>query len=361
MAATGSASLPARAEAVLARLPVGTVNLAIGYLEAATARLAGLDDGSPVDVDPDKVMNHLITPLLLSDDWPDPTDPLPVGDGAVHADLIEDDLEVLARLRSTLEGRPEPETLAVEAQSWRLPVTPYRLPPPPRSRPTSSVPPPAKTTTGPTQPREAPHKRLSDYLVVDLTALWAGPLATKLLADQGVTIVKVDPACRPDGFGEHPRLYQHLNADKDVVDLDLREPGHRSRFESLLAKSDLLIDSFSRRVLPNLGYDHDELRRINPMLATLSIVAFPAGSPEADWLSYGPGVHATSGLAADTSTGRTRYRAAPIAYPDALAGMQAFGIAIDALVSAGGHYEISLANSIAPLLRPGDADATVVG
>ena len=72
-------------------------------------------------------------------------------------------------------------------------------------------------------------------VVVDLTSLWAGPLATSLLAMLGARVVKIDPDVRPDGFREHPALYASLNGAKEIVDLDLRQPGHRARFEALVA------------------------------------------------------------------------------------------------------------------------------
>ncbi len=359
-------SIPGRAQAVLDRLPIGTVELGRRYLVAAERQLARLDQARPVDHRSEAVEAHLVRPLLLVDDWPDPTDPLPVGDGAVHADLIDDDLDALARLRATIEGRPDPEHLARQAQAWRLPVTPYRSRPPtlPTLPTVPTLPTLAATdAAGLPASSSAAHSRraLDGCLVVDLTALWAGPLATMLLADQGIRVVKVDPKPRPDAFAEHTKLYQHLNGGKDIIDLDLREPEHRRRFEALLGQADLLVDSFSRRVMPNLGYDRGELKRINPKLSTLSIVAFPQASPEADWLSYGPGVHAASGLAASLDE-RPTYRSAPIAYPDALAGLNAFGVAVNALAGGGGtSQEVSLASSIEPLLSYEPRSDTVGG
>ena len=256
-------------------------------------------------------------------------------------------------------GSPlDAETLAAAAQELRLPVTPYRH---------LADASPGADGDNDLEPEDQsqPGWERSEPLIVDLSALWAGPLATSMLAKLGAKVVKVDPGCRPDALGEHGPFYQALNGGKTIVDLDLRLPTDREQFESLLDRADLLVDSFSRRVMPNLGYGPDDLRSRFPTLSTLSIVAFPAGSPEQDWVSYGPGVHAASGLALDREPGqgpdwahldwrRPRPRPAPIAYPDVLAGLAAFAAGSRALRAGVGtpraHHEVSLAGALQPLV-----------
>ena len=400
------AAWPARVLAALGQLPAGTVEEARASvrrgLEAAGAvedRRAWLDDVW--------LEARLVAPLLFEEDWPLPAPPLPVEDGAVHADLAGPDLEAFSRLWSTLtvepyrrevaaEGLPvEPsersdrrataERLAAEAQVWRLPVTPYRRladaaralsaapnrPIPPSIAAASQVRrdgPMAPDDGAPSQVRvprddgatsrvrkDEPARRWrgrDQPLVVDLTALWAGPLATALLADLGAEVVKVDPVARPDGLARHRAFHHHLNLAKQVVDLDLRDDSDRRRFEALLDRADLLIDSFSRRVMPNFGYGRPALAARWPRLAALSITAFPASAAEADWIAYGPGVHAAMGLG-DRGPGRS-FEPAPVAYPDALAGLAAFASAAELLArgpSAPAGAEVSLAAAIAPLTR----------
>lgn len=342
-----------RAAAILAALPPGTVELGREHLDRADRRLG---EEGVVDSTSAAVEAHLVRPIELADEWPNPTDPFPVGNGAVHADLIDDDHELFAALRDALSTGDadglDPEEFATHAQACRLPVTPYR----PRCRSAQSAVP------IPDGPRESPEPRAgtrqrtapSEARIVDLTALWAGPLATALLAAIGAHVIKIDPSCRPDAFAEHPRLYQHLNARKEIMDLDLRVDDDRHRFETLIASADLVVDSFSRRVMPNLGYGPDQLRRLAPRVGTLSIRAFDPSSPQADWVAYGPGVHAMSGLAEQRSVEgrRPTFRAAPIAYPDALAGLSAFATAVELLSENGPteHRTVALSTTIAPLL-----------
>jgi crotonobetainyl-CoA:carnitine CoA-transferase CaiB-like acyl-CoA transferase len=99
--------------------------------------------------------------------------------------------------------------------------------------------------------------------------------------------------------------------------------------------------------MPNLGYPPDVLHRLNPRLSIVSLRAFPSSSVEASWVAFGRGVHAASGL------GVVDRRPAParLAYPDALAGLLAFGVVLDALRGPDGTtIEVSLGDAMAPLL-----------
>ena len=240
------------------------------------------------------------------------------GGGFVHSDADAADLE---RLLETLDS-PNAEELAAAAQVWRLPVLPYR-----RSQ----------------EPAPAPDLRVAsahDSVVVDLTAMWAGPLATKLLADAGARVVKIDPRARPDGMADAP-----WNDGKEIVDLDLRRTADRACFERLVSGADLVIDSFSPRVMPNLGYDPDALRAINSAVTSISMPAFGAGRPERDWVAYGGGIHAVAGLG---DNGDGSYSPAPFSYPDPVAGITAF-VTATAMLGTGSHVEVPLYESVLPL------------
>ena len=293
------------------------------------------------------VLDELTLPLRVEPSWPPPAAPIRAGDGWIHDETVDADLDrhgdsaVLADLIAAKAGESA-EAIAAAAQEMRLPVTPYR----PRSRvvPVPSLPSPVDRSAD--EPIDATGRR-----VVDLTTHWAGPLATRLLAERGAEVVKVDPTCRPDGFRARPALYAALNAAKEVIDLDLRRDTDRATFEALLADADLVVESFSRRVLANFGYDPARLAALGVHASTLAIRAFPVGRPEWNWLAYGPGAHAASGLALPHDRPDGPPLAAPIAYPDVLAGMAAAAHGLRLLGRAGRYREITLAGAIAPLVE----------
>ena len=171
--------------------------------------------------------------------------------------------------------------------------------------------------------------------------MWAGPLATKLLADAGARVMKIDSSARPDGMGDAA-----WNGGKERIELDLRAERDRACFERLVYTADLVIDSFSPRVMPNLGYDPASLREINRDLASLSMPAFGSGRPERHWVAYGGGIHAVAGLG---DNGDGTFAPAPFSYPDPVAGITAFVMATS-LLGTGEHVEVPLYESVLPLL-----------
>lgn len=302
-------------------VPAGTIDYGWALVTELVGEV-GRWHGRALAPEPEAALGRLAAPLLLGD-RPHPSPPLPVGPGHVHADVAnDDDRATLAALADRVGD--DPEALAGLAQTCRLPVTPYRAAAPTgttsRGRDDSPRGPcgPGHRQRARPRPRRAP----DECTVVDLSVLWAGPLATSLLAQAGARVVRIVPPHRP-GADSAGALHASLAVGVETVVLDLRERGARARFEAELRRADLLVESFSRRVLPNLGYGPVAIRSINPGLAQLSIKAFDRGTPEQDWIAYGSGVHAASGL------GLVGGRPCPAAYSylDPLCGLRAATIA----------------------------------
>lgn len=264
--------------------------------------------------------------------------PLGLDEGWVHADLDGRDADDFARLLDVLARPHRAEAVAMAAQEWRLPVVPYRR----RTPYAGAVRRPATVGDGPA--RACRHLGRSPR-VLELTTLWAGPLAGHLLARHlGATVRRVVPSRRPDAAG-----YADLNVGKEVVDVDATDPAGRAEVLALAAAADVVVSNFSRRVLPNLGLDPGVLAAVNPGAVVVTIPAFPAGSAEADWVAFGSGVHAAAGLA---DRGDGTFAPAPYSYPDPLAGLTAF-VAVVRRLAAGhpGHVEVSLRAAVEPLVR----------
>ena len=270
---------------------------------------------------------------LGTDDMP--SAPVPWGDGALCVDLGPDDIETWERFAEVHRNEPEPEHLAVAAQGWRLPVTPYRR------LPTAIV----RQVEAPSGASPAGTISIDGAIVVDLTSMWAGPLCTELLGRAGAEVHKVTSAARPDGLAGSP-MHAELNAHKTVVDLDLRLAADRGSLDRMLASADLLVTSLSPRALANHDLLPPQLDAQHRGLRTLAITAFAPDTPERGWVAYGAGVHATSGLGwlGDEP------QAPAYSYPDPLAGLQAAGVALDQLAGVTPqHRRVSLAGAVAPL------------
>jgi crotonobetainyl-CoA:carnitine CoA-transferase CaiB-like acyl-CoA transferase len=144
--------------------------------------------------------------------------------------------------------------------------------------------------------------------VIDLTAFWAGPFATALLAALGADVLKIESIQRPDGMRfanavrnqemwEWSPIFHGANLGKRGVTLRLdREPG-LALLKRLVAEADVLIESFSVRVMENFGLSWELLRAWNPRLVWLRIPAWGLDGPWRDRPGFAMNVEQVSGLA----------------------------------------------------------------
>ena len=148
---------------------------------------------------------------------------------------------------------------------------------------------------------------LDGVKVLDLTHHIAGPYCTKLLADFGADVVKVerpggDPARRIPPFfhdeadSEKSLLFLYLNTNKCSVTLNLKARRGRQMLIDLVRDSDVLVESFSPRVMPSLGLDYQVLRDINPSLVVVSISNFGQTGPYRDYKATDIVEYALGGL-----------------------------------------------------------------
>jgi hypothetical protein len=136
-------------------------------------------------------------------------------------------------------------------------------------------------------------------LVIDLSALWAGPLAAHLLSLAGAEVVKVESAARPDSMREgDPRLFARINQGKASVALDFRQDADRRRLIALLSRADIVIEAARPRALLQRGIDADEIVRANPGLVWMTITGHGVAGDAADWVGFGDDCGVAGGLSA---------------------------------------------------------------
>lgn len=152
------------------------------------------------------------------------------------------------------------------------------------------------------------NRALEGVRVLDLGHHVAGPYCGKLLADFGADVVKVerpgvgDPARGMGPFFHdepHPEkslLFFYLNTSKRGVTLDLKQEAGKAILRRLVEDADVLVESFSPRVMPSLGLGYDELRKVNPRLVMASISNFGQSGPYRDYLASDIVEYALGGL-----------------------------------------------------------------
>jgi crotonobetainyl-CoA:carnitine CoA-transferase CaiB-like acyl-CoA transferase len=157
---------------------------------------------------------------------------------------------------------------------------------------------------------------LAGIRVVDCTTMVSGPIATRMLGDQGADVIKVEAPGRGDlarelgsRRGGLSAVFASSNRNKRSVVIDLKQPAGRELLERLVAGADAFVENFRPGTAERLGVGEEALRRVRADLVYVSISGFGERGPYAGKRVYDPVIQALSGLAAiqrDRDTGRPR-------------------------------------------------------
>ena len=174
--------------------------------------------------------------------------------------------------------------------------------------------------------------------VLDLTMAWAGPYATRLLADMGAEVIKIESVDNWDVLraltGQPPGTervwdkspyFNSTNRNKYGCSLDLSSPRGRELFLRLAARSDVVIENFRAEVMDNLDLGYQALSAVNDRLIMLSMPGHGRSGPERDFVIYGTNVEQLAGLCHLTGYEGGPPQKTGISYGDPIAGIAAAG------------------------------------
>ena len=180
---------------------------------------------------------------------------------------------------------------------------------------------------------------LNNIRVIDLSQYIPGPYISRMLADLGAQVIKIEP---PAGdpmryFSSDTAIsisdqYRTLNHGKKIVRLDLKKDEAMVKFKDLLAKADVLIDGFRPGALDRLGLNRDVITRINSNLIHCALTGFGQTGPLALKAGHDLGYCAVAGI---LGTGN-KLKPPAITYPplaDHVGGLQASNSILAALYS----------------------------
>ncbi|WP_347753804.1 CoA transferase [Agrococcus sp. ProA11] len=148
---------------------------------------------------------------------------------------------------------------------------------------------------------------LEGVRVLDVSTLFAGPLAATFLGDFGADVIKVEHPRRPDASRGHGPAKEGVNLwwktlgrGKRTVTLDLKQPEGAEVLLRLVAGADVLIENFRPGTLERWGLSPDRLLEVNPALVIARVTAFGQHGPLAQQPGFGSIAEAMSGFAAIT-------------------------------------------------------------
>ena len=143
---------------------------------------------------------------------------------------------------------------------------------------------------------------LTGIKVLDLSAYIAGPYGCTLLADQGASVIKVEPPTG-DNLRKYPstleaesRAFLGVNRSKAGICLDLKDSDQLAVLLRLVAEADVLVHNFRPNVPPRLGIDFDSLQAINPRLVYCAVTGYGESGPLKEKAGYDQVLQTMTGM-----------------------------------------------------------------
>jgi hypothetical protein len=183
--------------------------------------------------------------------------------------------------------------------------------------------------------------------VVDLSALWAGPMCGAILAAMGAEVSKIESRRRPDPTrATMPEFFRRLNGGKAERTLDFADAADRAQLAEAIAGADMAITSARPRAFAGLGLDPADIFAANPGLVWVAITGHGWTGDAAMRVGFGDDTAAAGGLVRWTADGAPRFLGDALADP--VTGLTAAAAALRALETGGGVLvDVAMAASAA--------------
>ena len=210
-----------------------------------------------------------------------------------------------------------------------------------------------------TSPSSAQGKRpLEGVRVLDFTRVLSGPHATRMLADLGAEVIKVEPPMGDLTRFATPRInsqssyFTQQNVGKKNISLDMTKPEAVEILKLLVARCDVVIENFRPGVMKKMGLDYEALRSSNPRLIYTSISGYGATGPWVTRRAYAPVVNAETGITkfqGDVRGGQ--YANDPHSHGDVYTALEASAAILAALyqrehTQCGQYIDVSMAETM---------------
>jgi CoA:oxalate CoA-transferase len=207
-----------------------------------------------------------------------------------------------------------------------------------------------------------PSAPLAGLVVLDFTRVLAGPYCTRLLADLGARVIKIERAPGGDdmrkghlqlepGRDDQSTYFTRINVGKESLGLDLGRAESRAILLDLARVADVAVENFAPGVAARLGCDYPTLVVARPDLVYCSISGFGQTGPWRERPAFAHIVQAASGLMHLEQGELPAPRAASLQAADVLAGTHAFGAILAALwrrarTGAGARLDVSMLEAL---------------
>jgi crotonobetainyl-CoA:carnitine CoA-transferase CaiB-like acyl-CoA transferase len=208
---------------------------------------------------------------------------------------------------------------------------------------------------------------LQNIRILDLTMVWAGPYATRILGDLGAEVIKIEGTRNWDLLrnlhlmGDVEKAYDksayfnNLNRNKLGCTLDLSHPKGREMCLRLAVKSDVVMENYRPDVMRNLDLQYEAFKAVKQDIIMVSMPGHGKDGPEADRIAYGTNVEQLGGLVSIQGYEDRGPHKSGISYGDPMSGIAAAGAVISALfrkraTGEGTYIELAQREALTTLL-----------
>jgi crotonobetainyl-CoA:carnitine CoA-transferase CaiB-like acyl-CoA transferase len=203
----------------------------------------------------------------------------------------------------------------------------------------------------------APKHLLDGYKVLDFTQYVAGPTVTKLMVEMGAEVIKVELAPAGDLSRKFPYIrdqrsayYVQQNRGKMSLCVDMKKPAAQEIVRGLVPKVDVLVQNYAPGVIGRMGFDYENVRKLNPKIVMCSVSTFGQTGPLASAPGYDFIGQAYAGVTSLSGEEGGDYYPPALAMGDVSTGVHAYAAVVTALLhrertGEGQHLDISLLDS----------------
>ena len=199
---------------------------------------------------------------------------------------------------------------------------------------------------------------LEGIRVLDFTRVLAGPYATRILADFGADVIKVQSKHIANGTELNTgRYFSTWNRNKRSITLDMSHDEAAGFALKLVGISDIVIENFSPRVMSNWGLNYKELKKVKPDLIMISMSGMGQNGPWRNFVAFGSTVQALGGLTHLTAYDKDSPVGLGYSYADTISGLYAAVAVLAALnhrekTGNGQYIDLSEYEAVCTLIGP---------
>jgi crotonobetainyl-CoA:carnitine CoA-transferase CaiB-like acyl-CoA transferase len=163
---------------------------------------------------------------------------------------------------------------------------------------------------------------LSNIRILDITRVLAGPFYTRILADFGAEVIKIQSGKISTGVETNNTPYFNAwNRNKRSITLDLDHPEGKNLFLRLVRRSDVIVENFSPRVMPNLGLAYNRLKEAKDDIIMLSMSGLGQTGPWKDFVAFAPIIQSLGAMTYLTSFSENAPMGPGFSYADLVSGL----------------------------------------